>query len=212
MRILNNKITFGALIMAALFFCCSSETAFCGGQEADPDKPMYDKVMSVAKSVRTLECSFTETKTIAVLSSSLVSRGKLYYKRPDYLRWEYTSPSSYYGICNPQVGYLIRDGKKDMGGSRAFVQIGKNITKIMSGEPVDRKQFTLNYRKEKGDFIVVLMPKTQRLKAAIDYIMMHFDMNTGYIKSYETHHRNDSDKIVFSNRKTNEQIDDSMFR
>ena len=55
------------------------------------------------------------------------------------------------------------------------------------------------------------MPKNPKIKATLDYIMMHFDTQSGYIKSFEMHHQNDATKITFSNRQTNQQLDDDIF-
>lgn len=204
------KLIASFLPLAALAFLSISSVNLSGAEQTDdPDKPMYDKIIATAKAVNTLECTFSETKTIAVLANPLYRSGKLYYRKPNNMRWEYSKTE--YGVCGPKGNYMVRDGKRDNGGSRAFAQISRITTSFMNGSPVDRKNFSLNYHPDREGFVVVLMPKNPKIKATLDYIMMHFDTQTGYIKSFEMHHQNDATKIVFSNKKVNEQIDDDKF-
>ncbi|MDD2242302.1 MAG: outer membrane lipoprotein carrier protein LolA [Bacteroidales bacterium] len=209
-RKINLRLIAVFLPLAVLAFLpLSSEKLSGAEQPADPDKPMYDKIIATAKAVNTLECNFSETKTIAVLANPIYRSGKLYYRKPNNMRWEYSKKE--YGVCGPKGNYMVRDGKRDNGGSRAFAMISRITTSFMNGSPIDRKNFSLNYHPDREGFVVVLMPKNPKIKATLDYIMMHFDTQSGYIKSFEMHHQNDATKITFSNRQTNQQLDDDIF-
>ncbi|MBN2574562.1 MAG: outer membrane lipoprotein carrier protein LolA [Deltaproteobacteria bacterium] len=51
-----------------------------------------DSIREAASTLKTLQASFTQTRTLRILRKPLVSRGILAYRRPDDLRWEYQSP------------------------------------------------------------------------------------------------------------------------
>jgi outer membrane lipoprotein-sorting protein len=51
-----------------------------------------DGIRKVAATVKTLEASFVQTRTLKILKKPLVSRGIIAYRRPNDLRWEYQSP------------------------------------------------------------------------------------------------------------------------
>lgn len=65
-----------------------------------------------------------------MLKSSVSSRGKMYYSKPNRLRWEYTSPYRYQFVMNGQT-VTMRNAR---GTSRADVaqsKVFKEITRIM---------------------------------------------------------------------------------
>ena len=51
-----------------------------------------DSIRKAAATVRTLEASFVQTRTLKILKKPLLSRGIIAYRRPNDLRWEYQSP------------------------------------------------------------------------------------------------------------------------
>ena len=52
----------------------------------------WEGIRKAAATVKTIETSFVQTKTLKILTKPLVSRGVMAYRRPDDLRWEYQSP------------------------------------------------------------------------------------------------------------------------
>lgn len=62
-----------------------------------------------------LEADFIQTKQAALMTEPLLSTGHLYYRAPDYMKWEYTSPQTIVweingteSNVNPQVQRLLR--------------------------------------------------------------------------------------------------------
>jgi hypothetical protein len=51
-----------------------------------------DSIRKAATTLKTLEASFIQTRTLKILKKPLVSRGVIAYRRPNDLRWEYQSP------------------------------------------------------------------------------------------------------------------------
>jgi outer membrane lipoprotein-sorting protein len=52
----------------------------------------WNGVRQAAATVKTIETSFVQTRTLKILRKPLVSRGVMAYRRPNDLRWEYQSP------------------------------------------------------------------------------------------------------------------------
>ena len=53
------------------------------GAKADE---MMQKVGEVAQKTKSLQCSFTQTKTLKMLSQKMISKGRMCYSQPSKLR------------------------------------------------------------------------------------------------------------------------------
>ena len=73
---------------------------------------MLTLILSV---ILNLTADFTQTKSVAMMREPQVSQGKMVYRSPDYLKWEYTSPNAVVWEMNgqesnvsPQIQNLLR--------------------------------------------------------------------------------------------------------
>ncbi len=73
---------------------------------------MLTLILSV---ILNLTADFTQTKSVAMMREPQVSQGKMVYRAPDYLKWEYTSPNAVVWEVNgqesnvsPQIQNLLR--------------------------------------------------------------------------------------------------------
>jgi outer membrane lipoprotein-sorting protein len=73
---------------------------------------MLTLILSV---ILNLTADFTQTKSVAMMREPQVSQGKMVYRSPDYLKWEYTSPNAVVWEVNgqesnvsPQIQNLLR--------------------------------------------------------------------------------------------------------
>jgi outer membrane lipoprotein carrier protein len=71
--------------------------------EAPPLAVLVDKVDAAKASVETLSGEFTQKSRVKLFKSELTAKGRLYFRKPRQIRWEYTSP-------DPSV--MILDGDK----------------------------------------------------------------------------------------------------
>lgn len=73
---------------------------------------MLTLILSV---ILNLTADFTQTKSVAMMREPQVFQGKMVYRAPDYLKWEYTSPNAVVWEMNgqesnvsPQIQNLLR--------------------------------------------------------------------------------------------------------
>jgi hypothetical protein len=65
------------------------------GSAASGGRPWYEDWASIRKaaaSIKSIETTFVQTRTLKILTKPLVSRGIMAFRRPNDLRWEYQSP------------------------------------------------------------------------------------------------------------------------
>ena len=83
-----------------------------------------------------MQCDFTQTKRMKLLSKDMQSKGVMYFKRPDKLRWQYTSPYDYTFILNGDKVHLKSAHSTqniNVQGNKMFRQITSIILNSITG-------------------------------------------------------------------------------
>ena len=104
-----------------MFMCCLSQAQNLGAEE------IIEKINIATSQMESMECSFVQTKHIALLSDKMVSKGKMFYSQPDKLRWEYVTPYTYTFILNENQVLLKNSNRSDV------IDVEKN--KMFKGIP-----------------------------------------------------------------------------
>ena len=67
---------------------------------ASQQQGVMEKIDRAARSMSSMQCDFIQTKRMKLLRGEMQSRGVMYFKKPDCLRWQYTAPYDYTFILN----------------------------------------------------------------------------------------------------------------
>lgn len=172
-------------------------------------------VNAVSKKIKTLTTDFVQYKHMDFLAKDIETSGKMYFKEPNLLLWQYKKPYNY-SIVFKNGKILINDeGKKssvDVGNSKIFAKINKLIVGSVSGDMFDDKEFVISYFKTKDNNITKLIPKDAALKKYIKQIELSFDkQDATVIQVRLLESSEDFTKIVFKNKQLNAKVDDSVF-
>lgn len=153
--------------------------------------------------IETLESSFVQRKTIAVLAETAESEGKMYYQKPSRMRWEYRQPESYYFVMNDGKAVMKKGEETDRGGgTRVFGEIGKMILACISGQKVvDEEKFTPTYELGGEVFRITLVPKNRRMLQMMSALVMEFDIREHTIRAVEMRQGEDVTRISFKDKK-----------
>jgi outer membrane lipoprotein-sorting protein len=169
----------------------------------------------VSKKIKTLSTDFVQYKHLDFLSKDIETSGKMIFKEPSLLQWQYKKPYNY-SIAFKNGKILINDeGKKsavDIGNSKIFGRINKLIVGSVSGDMFDDKEFSISYFKAKNQNIAKFIPKDATLKKYIKQIELTFDKEDAtvvQVKLLES--SEDYTRIVLKNKVINAKIDDSVF-
>ncbi len=173
------------------------------------EKAAFDKVVASACSMKNMTADFTETKHLDMLSQDVVTKGKLWYMAPSYMRWEYDNLN--YGVYNPKTAYMVKDGQRNGALSRGFSQAGRMITQLMGGLGQNLKDYEISYVKEGKDLKVTAVPVQERYRNYVESIEMKFDASLSIIKSFEIKSPSGFTLITFSDVKINTDIDTQLF-
>ena len=199
-----------------LLFCLMNLTVFSQEQKMAASEITSFKatVEKEAKNIKSLKTDFVQYKHLDFLSKDIETSGKMYFKQPNLLNWQYTKPYQYSIVFKNNKVYINDQGKKSKvdANSKMFEKINKMIVGSVSGNMFDDKEFTIAYFKNKDVYIVKLTPKTAAIKKYINQIDLHFPMSDTTVSEVKlTEPSGDFTRIVFKNKQLNAKIDDSIF-
>ena len=209
---MKNNVLFSVLFLSLSFF-----SGFAQEQKmADTEVATFkNAVNAVAKNTKTLTTDFTQSKHMDFLSKDIETSGKMNFKTPNMLQWQYVKPYQYSIVFKNNKIFINDAGKKnniDKGNSKMFDKLNKLIVGSVNGNMFDENEFTISYFKTKDFNITKLLPKDATLKKYVKQMELYFDKtgNTvSQVKMIEP--SNDYTKIIFKNKVINAKIDDSVF-
>jgi len=171
-------------------------------------------VNATAKSTKTLTTDFVQYKHMDFLSKDIETLGKMSFKAPSMLLWQYTKPYQYSVVFKNNKISINDAGKKsamDMGNSKMFNKLNKLIVGSVNGDMFDESEFTITFFKTTEFTITRLIPKDAALKKYIKEMELYFDKKNMVSQVKMTEPSNDYTTIVFKNKVVNAPVPDSVF-
>lgn len=174
-----------------------------------------DKVVASAKTTKTIKTDFVQYKHLDFLAEDVKTWGKMVFKAPNLVKWEYTKPYQY-SIIFKKDALLINDGgtksKVDIGNSKLFQKLNQLIVSSVRGDMFNDSDFRVNFSKTPIYNKAVFIPKDEKIGAYIAAFELLFDKDDAQVfevKMIEP--SQDFTRIVFSNRILNTTVDDTVF-
>jgi outer membrane lipoprotein-sorting protein len=170
----------------------------------------------VTQKTNTIESYFIQEKNLDVISEKIITKGKLYFKKEDKLRWEYTEPFSYLIIMNGEK-VLIKDEKKEnhfnASSNKIFMEINSIMLGSIRGTILDEdKKFKIDFQENSQYNLVKMNPLYQQLKTYITEIRIYFSKVSYFVSKLEIEESSgDYTKIEFSGMKINTPVTDEYF-
>ncbi len=166
-------------ILSILLLCApltiGAQTAVSGQTAAQ----MMQKVGEMAQKTKTMQCSFTQTKTLKMLSQKMVSKGRMAYSQPSKLRWQYVSPYQYTFILNGTKVLMKSAQRKDVvdaAKSKVFREITAIMMSSVTGECLtDKQRFKTQMFVDGNKWIAQLTPLKKEMKQMFSLLVITFD-------------------------------------
>lgn len=170
-------------------------------------------VNATAKNTQTLSTDFTQYKHMDFLAKDIETSGKMHFKSPNMLQWQYVKPYKYSVVFKNNKIYINDGGKKsNVNSNKMFDKLSKLIAGSVSGDMFDEREFTITYFKNAASNITVLVPKDASLKKYIKQMELSFDKKSNTVSEVKmTEPSGDYTRIVFKNKVINAKIDDAVF-
>ena len=183
---------------------------------AEQQKQLVEKIDKAASAMKSMQCDFTQTKSMKLLKKEMKSNGVMYFKQSDKLRWQYTSPYDYTFIMNgDKVRIKSTKSTQDINvqGNKIFRQITNIILNTVTGGGLkSSSDFTVEvYQSDKGYF-AKLYPKKKEVKQIYNVIEIYFNASLTMVSSVRMIEKTGDETLVnLNNLKANASINEKMF-
>ncbi len=197
------------LLLFPVWLCASPVSA-------QQEQTVIAQINKTVGTLRSMSCSFTQTKHLSLLSDKMVSEGKMYYSRPNKLRWEYTKPYQYLFLFNGRKVYVGNKSRKDVidtNSNRIFKEVARLMMGTVTGTALSNQtDFSISIEDGKTAWNVTLTPKKKEIKKMFSKIMMAFNKSDMMISEINIFEKNgDRTNIKMSNVKINGTINEALF-
>ena len=172
------------------------------------------EISTAAKKTKTLYCDFVQEKTSSLVAETAISKGKMYFKSPHSLRWEYVSPqASALIVNNNDVALKTANGTSADVNTRMLKELANIIISSIDGSGLnDSKNFSAELSVSDLHYMVELTPVNKRIAAVYSSIVLIIQRETYLADSIILIEKNgDKMKISFSNHKLNQPLDNKLF-
>ena len=175
------------------------------------------KVESASQTMKSMQCDFTQTKTMKLLKKDMQSKGVMFFQRPDRLRWQYIAPYDYTFILDGDKVHLRSQRSSqqiNVQQNKVFRQITSIIlNSITAGSLKSNADFSVELYKQDSSYYARLLPKKKELKQIYRWIEIYFNPRLTMVSSVKMLEKTgDLTTVKLQNVKTNIKIDAQQFK
>ncbi|WP_224984083.1 LolA family protein [Geomonas agri] len=185
--------------------------------ESQPSPQLLETLEKNAGSVRTISSDFVQEKHLSMFKNPMTSKGRLYFARPDQLRWELTAPVA--------SGFVLKGDR----GRRWHERTGRTENFQISQEPIMKLVSEQLFAWARSDFawikkeyrvtvlqespaLLRLEPRSAATASFLHHLLVGFSADGRYVKSVELHEKDgDFTRIRFQNTVVNKALPADIF-
>lgn len=192
--------------------------ALVRGQEAEDKKQrVFLRIEQAAANVETIESDFVQEKHMSMMEKVLISKGRLYYQKPDRLCWEVLEPVLSGFVVNGGRGKRWRG---EAGRQEAFAldqdpMIEFFVKQIFAWTRADfvwlEKVYHITVVEEKPT-VLKLVPISEKEKRFLSHILLHFSNSDSHVERVRINEENEDFTLIrFLNTSINTPIEEDIF-
>ena len=204
------------LLFIVLLFCSFSVTAQYQPVTEEQKKEITGKMSQTSNKTNTMQCDFTQVKELSFMDDKTISEGKMFYKKTDKIRWEYTNPYQYiFSMDGENVNMTLGDKTNTIPARqrKLFNGICKVMLSSISGTGlVDSPDFDTEFFVGSDDYKIVLLPKKKEEKDLFTSIQLYVNKSDGRVGTVEMVEKSgDKTTITLKNMQVNITLNDKIF-
>jgi len=186
------------------------------GKKAMTDTIAFKKGLEqFSKVTNSIQSDFIQEKKLKMLNDKVTSKGLLYFKKENKLRWEYAEPYSYIIALNNGKVMLKDEGKVttyDANANKLFLELNDILVTCINGNIFQSKKFSFRFFENEKNNIAELTPVNSAMKNFIAKIILYFDKTDFTVSKVEmVEPSQNTTMILFRNKKLNAEIPEKYF-
>jgi len=181
----TNKLFTSTGINLCLILSLLALPAFVFSDELPAVGDIAQKLQSSYENAKDLKAEFVQEATIKSVEKTEREEGRVFFKNPKNMLWEYTKPKGKKLVINRQAAwlYLVNEKVAYKQKSESIFQ-SKFLINFFSGSGKLKNDFIIRYAEPKaydkdGNYLLVLTPREKT--AACNLIRLTIDKNNFYI-------------------------------
>ena len=169
---------------------------------AQSNDEIMAKLTQAAASMKSMQCNFTQNKTMSMLAEPTVSKGRMCYVSPDKMKWEYTDPYPFAIKVDGEKMTKIADGKEEIldTKNRMYQGMMKIIMSSATGKNLfDKSTFDVTISSDDNFWRADMKPKKSDMKRMFSTMTFYFEKKRDIInKVVLTEANGDNTTIQFT--------------
>ena len=169
---------------------------------AQSNDEIMAKLTQAAASMKSMQCNFTQNKTMSMLAEPTVSKGRMCYVSPDKMKWEYTDPYPFAIKVNGDKMTKVADGKEEIldTKNRMYQGMMKIIMSSATGKNLfDKSTFDVTISSDGNFWRADMKPKKSDMKRMFSTMIFYFEKKRDIInKVVLTEANGDNTTIQFT--------------
>jgi outer membrane lipoprotein-sorting protein len=179
-------------------------------------KEIVDKITQASNAMKTMRCDFVQEKEMSFMNEKVVSEGKMLYKQPDKIRWEYTKPIVYVFAMDGKNIFMdsgTNQSRVPARSSKLFNEISNIIIGGVSGAGlIDSKDFSSQFSVGATNYRITLTPLKKEVQDLFATIQLYVNKTDSRINEVELIEKGGDKTIIkLKNMQLNTTISDEVF-
>jgi len=174
-----------------------------------------ENVAQRSDGLKSLSSDFMQSKYIQLMQGVAISKGKLFYKAPNILKWEYSTPYDYQILFKENQLFINDDGDKSVSNlksNKLFEKLVNLISgSINGGLLADSHNYNVAYFKTGIYITALIVPKDPAIRQMFREIILVFNKEYMVISVKLMEDSGDFTEIFFKNIRINQNLQDSIF-
>ena len=204
-----------AIILSSLLFFLAASAQEKPKPLASPQE-FLERLKQETSHIQSIESDFTQEKYLDVFSEKIKSEGRFYYRQPNKIRLDYSSPFPYLMVINADRLKIVSEGKPtviNLGSNQMMKEMREMLSACMTGN-LDNfsSAYKIGYFETASLYMVKIEPLSESIKVYITGMTISLDkkdLSVQTLRLSET--AKDYTEYHFTNRKHNTITSDEMF-
>ena len=204
------------IVKLCIFFFSIGMLAQNGTLNNSEKQAFKASVIKKSNNIDSFSAEFSQKKHMKTMDGSPESEGKVYYKSPSTLKWEYTRPYDYQLLFKDSKLFIVEEGQLsevDLSSNKLFDKMGELVAGSVNGKILMAdKDFDITYHHAGQNVKALIIPKDEGLKDMFKEIWINFNQEHLIRSVRLIDPSGDYTEISMKNIKINQPIPPSVFQ